>query len=163
MGTAGEPGSYGNLALSPDGTRLAVTKGGATDAPNIWLVDLSRGGAGTRFTFDSASDASPVWSPDGRQIIFSSNRDGPFNLYQKPTNGMKDEEVLLKSSEDKLATSWSRDGRFVLYEAVRPKTKTDLWVLPLEGERKPVPFLITEFNERQAHFSPDGYCGLHLR
>jgi eukaryotic-like serine/threonine-protein kinase len=157
MGTPGEPGGYGNLALSPEGTRLAVTKGGGTDAPNIWLVDLSRGGAGTRFTFDSASHASPVWSPDGSRIIFSSNRDGPFNLYQKPTNGVREEEILLKSSENKLATSWSSDGRFLLYEAVHPETKNDLWVLRLAGDRKPVPFLITQFNERQARFSPDGH------
>jgi eukaryotic-like serine/threonine-protein kinase len=154
-GTAAELGVSENLALSPDGTRLAVTKGGGTGATNIWLVDLSRGGAGTRFTFDSANDASPVWSPDGSRIIFSSNRDGPLNLYQKPANGVKDEGVLLRSSENKLATSWSRDGRFLLYEAVHPKTKNDLWVLPLEGDRQPVPFLITEFNERQARFSPD--------
>jgi Tol biopolymer transport system component len=70
---------------------------------------------------------------------------------------VKEEEVLLKSSEDKYATSWSRDGRFLLYTAVHPKTKSDIWVLPLEGDRKPVPFLITEFNERQARFSSDGH------
>ena len=104
-----------------------------------------------------AIDTNPVWSPDGSRIIFSSNRDGPFNLYQKPANGVKDEEVLLKSSEDKYATSWSRDGRFLLYTVVHPKTKSDIWVLPLDSDKKPVPFLITEFNERQARFSPDGH------
>jgi Tol biopolymer transport system component len=146
------------MALSPDGTRLAVNKNNrGADKVNIWLLDLSRGGASTRFTFSSLVDTNPVWSPDGSSIIFSSNRDGPFNLYQKPANGVKDEEVLLKSSEDKDATSWSRDGRFLLYTVVHPKTKSDVWVLPLEGDRKPVPFLITEFNERQARFSPDGH------
>ena len=156
MGTVGEPGLYGNVALSPDETRLALGNGRG-GADNIWLLDLSRGGAGTRFTFDSASDTDPIWSPDGSRIIFSSNRDGPYNLYQKPADGAKDEEVLLKSSEDKFATSWSRDGRLLLYTVVHPKTKEDIWVLPLEGGRKPVPFLITEFNERQARFSPDGH------
>jgi Tol biopolymer transport system component len=130
---------------------------GGADAVNIWLLDLSRGGASTRFTFGSLVDTNPVWSPDGSRIIFSSNRDGPYNLYQKPANGVKDEEVLLKSSEDKEATSWSRDGRFLVYTVVHPKTKADIWVLPLDGDRKPVPFLITEFNERQARFSPDGH------
>ena len=157
LGTAGDPGDYQDLALSSDGKQLAVTKGRLVDTTNIWLLDLSRSGASTRFTFGSLVDRSPVWSPDGSRIIFSSNRDGPYNLYQKPANGVKDEEVLLKSSEDKLATSWSRDGRFLLYSAVHPKTKSDIWVLPLEGDRKPVPFLITEFNERQSRFSPDGH------
>jgi Tol biopolymer transport system component len=156
LGTTGDPGDYQDLALSSDGKQLAVTKGRLVDTTNIWLLDLSRSGASTRFTFGSLVDRSPVWSPDGSRIIFSSNRDGPYNLYQKPANGVKDEEVLLKSSEDKLATSWSRDGRFLLYTAVHPKTKSDIWVLPLEGNRKPVPFLITEFNERQSRFSPDG-------
>jgi Tol biopolymer transport system component len=157
LGTVGEPGDYyRDFALSPDGARLAVAKDRG-DLSNIWLLDLSRGRAGTRFTFGSLVDTSPVWSPDGSRIVFSSNRDGPYNLYQKPANGVKDEEPLLKSSEDKHATSWSRDGRFLLYTVVHPKTKSDIWVLPLEGDRKPVPYLSTEFDEREARFSPDSH------
>jgi Tol biopolymer transport system component len=156
MGTTGEPGAYAYLALSPDGTRLAVTKWTRADAANIWVLDLSRGGASTRFTFGSLTDTNPVWSPDGSRIIFSSNRDGPYNMYLKPANGVKDEELLLKSSEDKHATSWSRDGRFLLYTVVHPKTKEDIWVLRL-GDKKQVSFLSTEFNEGQARFSPDGH------
>ncbi|MEO8052631.1 MAG: protein kinase, partial [Acidobacteriota bacterium] len=161
LGTVGEPGSYGvlgNLELSPDGTRLALTKNnGGADAGNLWLLDLSRGGANTRFTFGSLVDTDPVWSADGSRIIFSSNRDGSYNLYQKPVNGVQDEEVLLNSSEEKHPTSWSRDGRFLLYTVIHPKTKSDIWILPMQGDRKPVPFLHTEFNERQARFSADGH------
>lgn len=143
---------------SRDGTRLALTKNsGGADTRNIWLLDLSRGGASTRFTFSPLSDMGPVWSADGSRMIFSSNRDGPYNLYQKPTNAAEDEVVLLKSGEDKRATSWSRDGRYLLYEVVQPKTKLDLWVLPLEGGRKPLPFLSTEFKEGAGRFSPDGH------
>ncbi len=156
LGTAGDPGDYDDIALSPDGTRLAVSKGSGQTA-NIWLLDVSPGGAVTRFTFGSASDTTPVWSPDGSRIVFSSNRDGPYNLYQKPTNGREDEVALLKSSENKFATSWSRDGRFLLYTVAHANNKSAIWVLPLEGDRKPVPFLITEFNEGQARFSPDGH------
>jgi Tol biopolymer transport system component len=95
----------------------------------------------------------PVWSPDGSRIVFSAGRDG--NLYQKLASGAKDEELVLKSSGFKWPNSWSSDGRFLLYTEQNPKTKFDLWVLPLEGDRQPIPFLRTEFNEGDGHFSPD--------
>ena len=159
MGTVGESAGYfAGVRLSPDGTRLAVSTHQAGDAANLWLLDLSRGGASTRFTFGPTVDINPVWSPDGSRMIFNSNRDGPYDLYQKPVNGEKGEEVLLKSGDNKTATSWSRDGRFLLYTVmVRSKTKNDVWVLPLGNDKKPVPFLSTEFNESQAHFSPDDH------
>ena len=74
-------------------------------------------------------------------------------------SGVKDEEVLLKSTLDdtKNPTSWSRDGRFLLYDTKSPKTKADIWVLPLEGDKKPAPFLVTNSNEYAALFSPDGH------
>ena len=137
--------------------RLAVTISSGK-AYNIWLVDLSRGGAGTRFTFGSAEDVDPVWSPDGSRIIFSSGPKGSSgDLYQKPANGAKDEELLLKSDDDKHPNSWSSDGRFLLYTVLNPTRGSDIWVLPLEGNQKPVPFLRTEFDETSAHFSPDGH------
>jgi eukaryotic-like serine/threonine-protein kinase len=157
LGTAGEPAPYLTLALSPDGSRLAFGRhNSGVEWLSIFVMDLSRIGESTRFAIGSPKDTHPVWSPDGSHIIFRSNRDGPYNLYQKRADGAKDEEVLLKSSEDKYPTSWRRDGRFLLYTTVNPKTKADIWVLPLEGGRKPLPFLITESSERQARFSPDG-------
>ncbi len=155
LGTAGDPGDYQDLWLSPDGTHVALIKRSG-QAANIWLLDLSRE-TNTRFTFGSAIDASLAWSPDGSRIVFSSNRDGGYNLYQEPVSGVQDAEVLLKSSEPKYVTSWSRDGRFLLYTVVSPKTKGDIWLLPLDRDKKPVPFLITEFNEQSASFSPDGH------
>jgi eukaryotic-like serine/threonine-protein kinase len=152
LGTAGEPGEYEGLVLSPDGTRLAFSKRSG-QARNIWLLDLSRD-TSTRFTFGSAIDSHPVWSPDGSRIIFSSGTD----LYEKPASGVKDAELLLKSGQvQPRAESWSRDGRFLLYDAVGPKTNWDIWVLPLGGDKKPIPFLVTEFREGDARFSPDGH------
>jgi Tol biopolymer transport system component len=158
LGGAEEPGVqlYG-LALSPDGTRAAVSLyrvGQAVSNDDIWLLDFARH-TNMRFTFGQGNNRLPVWSPDGSQIIFASNRDGGDNLYQKAASGVKNEELLLKSSYDKFATSWSSEGRFLLYTASDPKTKYDLWVLPMEGDRKPMPFLRTEFNESDGHFSPD--------
>lgn len=158
MGTAGEE-YYGlsAIGLSPDGAKLAVTRlNGGSDTSNIWLSDLSRGGASTRLTFGSRVDEHPVWSPDGSRIVFSSNRAGVYNLYEKSVNGGNEERMLFESGENKTATSWSRNGRFLLYTVVHPKTKADIWVLPMDGGKKPFPFLTTDFNERQARFSPDG-------
>jgi eukaryotic-like serine/threonine-protein kinase len=157
LGTVGEQGYNAALSLSPDGTRAAVSR---RDSPSasaaIWLVDLSRG-TSIRFTFGSFYAADPLWSPDGSQIIFSSNHGGGFDLYRKPSSGVKDEELLLKSDEDKAPTSWSHDGRFLLYDLSNPKTRrTELWVLPLEGEKKPIPFVRSEFNNVDGQFSPDG-------
>ncbi len=158
VGTVGEPGPYLNAVLSPDGARVAAGRhNSGVDALSILLLDLSRSGAATRLAIGSPRDKHPVWSPDGSDIIFCSNRDGPYNLYHKRADSAKEEEALLKSSEDKYPTSWRADGRFLLFTTVNPKTKADIWVLPLEGGRKPFPFLISEFNERQARFSPDGH------
>jgi Tol biopolymer transport system component len=153
-GTVGSPAMYENPRLSPDGKRLAVFKGdGAFD---IWITDLERGNS-TRFTFDPAVDNDPVWSPDGTRIAFVSNRDGGvFNIYQKGAGGTGDDELLLKTSNNKLIDDWSADGRYILYEEDDPKTKRDLWLLPMFGDRKPIPYLATPFNERNASFSPDG-------
>ena len=99
----------------------------------------------------------PVWSPDGSRIIFSSNRDGNYDLYQKPTSGVKDAEATAKVQRPTNTMSWSRDGRFLLYRMFDPKTDWDFWVLPLEGDKKPVPFLVNAFREGEARFSPDGH------
>jgi Tol biopolymer transport system component len=79
-----------------------------------------------------------------------------MDLYQKPADGSGEERLLLKSEEDKAPTSWSRDGRFLLYTNLDPKMREDLWVLPLQGDRKPIPFLRTESREGNGRFSPDG-------
>ncbi len=166
LGTAGEPGSlYVSVELSPDAKRAAVDKytgggfaasgGGLGEA--IWLVDFSRG-TSSRFTFGSRSAEDAVWSPDGSRTVFTSNRGGIYDLYEKPASGATDEVLLLKSGEDKSPSSWSHDGRFLLYEARDPKTtKVSVWVLPLEGDKKPFPFLRSEFNQTMGRFSPDGH------
>jgi Tol biopolymer transport system component len=163
LGTVGEPGYTTALFLSPDGTRAAVSR---RDSPladaALWLLDLSRG-TSTRFTFGPSSASVGMWSPDSSRIIFNSNPSVVFDLYEKPASGVKDEELLLKSSESKSPTSWSRDGRFLLYETPDPKTgKSGLWVLPLDGDKKPFPFLRTEFNNYAGQFSPDGHWAAYV-
>jgi serine/threonine protein kinase/Tol biopolymer transport system component len=153
-GTEGEQGNYYGLALSPDGTRAAVSR--IEQNGSLWLVDLSRG-TSSRFTLGASDAVFGTWSPDGSRIIFASSRSGIYDLYQKQASDVKDEELLLKSNDSKYPTSWSRDGRYLLYMVPDPRTaKYDLWVLPFEGDRKPFPFLRTEFNNYDGQFSPDG-------
>jgi Tol biopolymer transport system component len=151
---------YGNytLALSPDGIR-AVVEHPETTGSNLWLTDLAHGGR-TSFTYtQSGINRNAVWSPDGTRIAFSSNRNGPADLYQHAANGAGEDELLLKSGTDTYAQDWSRDGRFLLFRRPGAKSGRDLWVLPIDdrGERKPASlFLRSEFLINSARFSPDG-------
>ena len=90
LSTVGGPHNYLDLALSPDGTRVAVVRpeGVSTD---IWLTAFSPA-SDTRFTFDPAPDRYPVWSPDGNRIAFSSRRAGVNDLYQHASNGAGQDE-----------------------------------------------------------------------
>ncbi len=154
LGTVGEPSDFVSLSLSPDGRRAAVSR--LDSGVALWLLDFSRG-TSERFTFGSATAADAIWSPDGNRIVFSSSSTSGVDLYQKLASGAGDEEPLLKSSETKVPTSWSRDGRFLLYTVQDPKTtKGALWVLPLAGDKKPFPFLRSEFHNDYGRFSPNG-------
>jgi serine/threonine protein kinase len=143
--------------LSPDGKRIALDSYDEQSRNvDVWIYDIARG-ASTRLTFDQAVDVVPVWSPDGKSIVFSSNRKGHFDFYRKSCSGTGTEELLSESKLEKYATSWSSDGQYICYSTTGdPKTKWDLWILPLSGDRKPMPFLLTEFNEWVGSFSPDG-------
>ena len=155
-GTLGDPGDYALPAVSPDGSRVAVAMG-TPPSRDIWILDVARG-ASTRFTFDPADDTSPAWSPDGKTIAFSSNRAGQMDIYAKPSDGSGEEKLLLKTGESKTVEHWTKDGRFLLFSSVAPKTADDMWALPVpvSGEPKPIPLLQTEFREGLSEASPDG-------
>ena len=156
LGTVGPAGIYSRPRLSADEQRLAVAwRDSLARNVDIRLFDLARG-TDARFTFDPANDIFPFWSPDGSRIVWSSNREGIPNLYQKAASGAGQDEALWKSAHAKHALDWSADGRFILYRELHPQTNGDLWILPLEGERKPWPWLNTPFNELTGKFSPDG-------
>ena len=159
-GTVGDKGAYRNPAVSPDGTRVAVTQFDRSSGnSNIWVLDIARGN-NTKVTFNAGRNDSPVWSPDAKSILFASNRAGPMDLYLKSADGSGEERLVLKSEADKNPTSWSKDGRFLLYQSVDPKTRDDIRVLPDPSgsaeKAKPVPYLRTEYQEGLAAFSPDG-------
>jgi eukaryotic-like serine/threonine-protein kinase len=155
-GLIGSAGAFiNNAELTPDGKRVAVTRfDPQLRTADIWLFDLARG-AESNFTPGPASDFFPVWSPDGSRIIWTSIREGLFSFYQKLSNGSGQEELLLSSGRQKHPTSWSSDGRLILYQENDPQTKWDVWLLPLEGDRKPLPFAQTQYNETNGRFSPN--------
>jgi Tol biopolymer transport system component len=153
LGVLGDRGRYGDVWLSPDEKRVTVRIPTSNGTGDIWVYDVARG-IKTRFTFDAADERAPIWSPDGRSVVVNSNRKGNYNLYLKPASGAGAEEPLLEDNTDKYPTSWSADGRFLLYRS--GPAPYDLFVLPLSGDRKPMPFTQTPFSEQQGQFSFDG-------
>jgi len=152
-GTFGQPGPDRGIALSPDAARAAGRDAGTTGNGDIWLLDFARG-VRTKLTFHQSPGRYPVWSPDGTRIIFAAG-DRSDTIYEKAVSGAGDEKELLTQPYGNTPTSWSHDGRFLLYSNYAPTTFNDLWVLPLEGDRKPVLLLRTTFVEGQGSFSPD--------
>jgi serine/threonine protein kinase len=158
MGKVGDPDIAipNNPELSPDGRHVALNR--AVDGTvKVWLLEMSRGVL-TPFSFESPNPSGfPVWSPEGRRLVFSVNVGGILDLYEKPASGVGTEALLLKTTQGKVALDWSPDGRFLLYHSVDDSLNNgDLWVLPLEGDRKPFPIAQTSFDERWGQFSPDG-------
>ncbi len=150
IGSVSSPGIYHDPMLSPDGKRLAVSKQESLEgSDDIWIFDLTTGKS-TRFTFDAAIDRFATWSPDGRRIVFASNRDGGvYSLYEKDSSGAGSEELLLKSDRPKTPYTWSVDGRYIFYR------DRSVWALPLFGDRKPFEVFSSD-NSRGVELSPDG-------
>jgi serine/threonine protein kinase/Tol biopolymer transport system component len=165
LNSVGVEGDYSDFRLSPNGQTLAVS---LVDPkawnPDIWLIDLMRGGP-SRFTVGSALSAAPVWSPDGVRIVFRSNRSGQTELYVKSAGGGGNEEVLLTyeiqhaagiDSPNLVCSDWSPDGRYIIGSVPQRSTGDDLWLIPLGGDKKPVKFLGPPSDQLHANFSPDG-------
>ena len=155
VATVGDAAPYLSLALSPDERRVAV--GLATGSPlnrDIWIIDIARN-VPSRWTFDPGTDESPVWSPDGTRIAFQRQRSGKVSLRQQLITRTADESLLDDPSSLQIAPSdWSRDGRFIAYTSTSSGS-SDVWILPLSGDRKPFPLVETPSQETGAVFSPD--------
>jgi Tol biopolymer transport system component/predicted Ser/Thr protein kinase len=155
-GPLGEPADYTEMAISPDGRRVVATiRDPTTGNRDLWTFDVSRN-LGSRFTFDPGNETSPVWSPDGNWLAFSSSRKGHDDISRKALSGSSEEELLLESKSDKSPGAFSPDGKYLAYVDNGKDTKADIFILPLEGERKPQVFLQTPFVEYPGAFSPDG-------
>jgi Tol biopolymer transport system component len=155
-GQLGQPSVVKGLRISPDGARAAVDIGdrrlGTSD---IWVYELTQG-LSTRLHSDSADEILPVWSPDGSKVIYRSDRGGPPDIYEIVVQIPGSEKPLLELPGMQQPDDVSRDGRRLAYTQ---EVQTSVWnihLLPLEGERKPVHWLPTRFNQTSPRFSPDG-------
>jgi eukaryotic-like serine/threonine-protein kinase len=150
VGSVGKPDVYGNVFLASNGRSLAVDK---TDMgslnTDIWTYELQRDSA-KRLTFDPAIDAVPVWSPDGTQLVFSSDRQLVFGLYVKDSDGAHDERSIVQDEAPAFPSDWSRNGKYILYYL-----GTDLWFATFP-ELKSSLFLKAPSALRNGQFSPDG-------
>ena len=149
----GEQGEFFDLNISPDEKKLAETELNTATA-TIWVHDLpSR--LKTRLTFSGGAHLTPVWSPDGTRVAFTSNQQAALSV--KTMGSSAPERTLLSSAKPiyQGITDWSRDGRYLMYEQ-GPGINTQLWVLPLTGEGKPFPYTGSTMQEREGLFSPDG-------
>ena len=155
------PANWSNPRFSPDGTRLAmdIFDGKQTD---VWISDWSRDTL-TRLTFAAGRDETPVWTPDGRRVVFASTRGGALNLYWQRADGTGDVERLTESKNDQAPGSWHPSGKFLAFVERNPQTNGDLMILPMEGDDasgwkpgEPTIFLNSPFLEREPAFSPDG-------
>jgi serine/threonine-protein kinase len=123
----------------------------------LWLYDLSSGTA-SPFTFGEGDDIYPVWSPDGKQVAFASTHGGnQQDIYVKPVGGGSSEQLVLGDEGDKEPDRWSADGRYILFDYNGKKTKaSDIWALPMFGDRKPFPVVQTPGVDYYGMFSADG-------
>lgn len=157
-GSVGSSDVFYGLRLAPNGKRVVASyPDNSTGNIDSWVCDIERS-LWTRFTFHAANDLFPIWSPDGRMIVFTANPNKNLDLYIRGANGETSEKSLLISSQDKYPSDWSRDGKFLAFYADEGGNKYDIWVMPMDQGvgSKPFVFLKTAFNESRATFSPDG-------
>ncbi len=148
-----DSGTFQDAHISPDGKKVSAARADAGGHLEIYIYDLVRG-TKSQFSFSQSRDDDPIWSPDGNTIVFDSGRSGKIDLYTRPANGARQEELLYRDDLDKYPSSWSRDGKYIAYEAVG-NGHFDIWVFPTFGDRKPYTFLHEKYNTRYATFSPD--------
>jgi Tol biopolymer transport system component len=157
--------NWSGLSFSPDGHQLAFDsyEGGRTR--DVQVYDR-RNETMRRFTFDPADDVNPIWSPDGRRIVFASKRGnarGFYNLYWQNADGSGEAQRLTTADAHHIPGGWHPSGRFIAYHEIRVAGAGDLEILPVESDASggltagtPRAFVDTPATEQSPMFSPDG-------
>ena len=152
------PTAQSSLRLSPDGTRILLSRPLAVGSvPDLWVYDLE-GGTQIRATDELAEEWWAIWNHDGERIIFQSNRDGSkSSLFSMPWDGSEPPERITDSDGYQFPYSVTPDGQVLAYiESDDVQGQFDIWTLNLNGGHTPRPFLQTEAFETNPAFSPDG-------
>jgi len=147
---------HSQVAVSHDGRRAAYR---GADNTTIWIRDLSRG-TSTRFTFEDGDHFSPLWSPDDKWVVYTTNRTGIHQVFRKLSSGLGSEELVLELEEkpdlaDLAAWDWSPDGRYLSMDLHNQETDLDVVLFDLQ-EQKLSTLIQSPFYEGEGHFSPDG-------
>lgn len=152
------PQAYQTARYSPDTRRIVtdvVSPEGAQR--DVAILDVEQHTL-RRVTLDSGS-ASADWTPDGRRIVFATSSGGRlpgFEVRWVLADGGDSAETLLAAEHSQVPDAFAPDGRALIVQRNNPETRLDLWILPLDGERRARPYLRTPFSERGAAVSPDG-------
>lgn len=151
-----DPAPYTDIDLSPDGRKVALVRTVNESQSEIWIGDLERGVV-TRFSEEPVACGLPRWSPDGTRIVYSLSDEGPQWFVIRNVSNPSEAEILLQSDPMyKRVDGWLPDGRSLLYARQDPDTRYDLWVLPLDGDRKPQVCVKTPYMDGGGRVSPDG-------
>jgi Tol biopolymer transport system component len=154
--TIGEPAAYFLPTFSPDGSRLAVARSeAASPYRDIWVFDLTRG-TRQRLTLEGSDETGAIWSSDGLSLLYTSDRRGERDIYRRLASGEDSGEPVFQSEISKSVNAWSPDGRFVVYDTGGRGFTSDLYVLPLTGNRQPRLINGAPGFQNAADISPDG-------
>ena len=157
-GKVGALGIYYTPRLSPDGGKIAVAIApAASPTRDLWIFDQALHNQ-TRLTFDQLHNWTPVWSPDGATLAYSSNPKESFHIYRRPADGSGDRQPLLEDDAIEYVDSWSSDGKYIAYARADQSGKPgwDIWALPLFADRKPFPVVQSPSNKEEPAISSDG-------
>jgi len=147
-----EARAYAAPRLSPDGKKVLVRI--AEDTTDIWSYEIERDVL-TRLTAEGYEDG-PLWTADGKAIIYPSNKSGAPALYRQPVAGKGEAVQLGQAGRTQYPETLSKDGRTIVVTEMNPKTGLDLFLIPLDADARPVPLLVTDSSEYAADLSPDG-------
>jgi Tol biopolymer transport system component len=156
LGVLGDVASYYSLAISPDGASVVVpVTDMTTGTHDLWIYDVTRN-LRSRVTFDAGEDLAPAWSPNGRQVYFTSNRDGSLKVFRLTLEDSAEPELVYGNELSTFVSSFSSDGKRALLVSTGGDSASDLLILDLEKGGEPEVFRATRFDEEHAVFSPDG-------
>jgi len=150
------PGHYESITISPDGTHGALVRSTSPSESDVWLVELTRGGA-TPLSSGRGRNDNPVWSPDGARVVWAADRNGPQDFFVKNVNDAGPEQLLFKSDVAfKNPAYWSNDGKWIVMTQLDQDTSQNVWLLDASGTKPPTVVVRGSVRDNAGPVSPNG-------